>query len=84
MDVMVVVNAPLEEPRPGDAARRRGRSRRAPAHGRPDSAGRKVKRADYVIENSGDLATLDGEVARLIEWLKMKSEVEKRGAESGE
>src|SRR5574341_48041 len=85
MDVMVVVNAPLEErlarvmQRDGveEAAVRRRMARQIPLE-------EKVKRADYVIENSGDLATLDGEVARLIEWLKMKSEGEKPRAESGE
>jgi dephospho-CoA kinase len=37
----------------------------------------KVKCANYVIENTGDLAALDEEVARLIEWLRAKSEGQK-------
>jgi dephospho-CoA kinase len=32
----------------------------------------KAKRANYVVENTGDLAALDGAVARLIEWLKAR------------
>jgi dephospho-CoA kinase len=75
MDVMVVVNAPMATrvarvmQRDGvdETAVRRRMANQLPLED-------KVKRADYVIENTGDLAALDGEVARLIEWLKAKSE----------
>jgi dephospho-CoA kinase len=71
MDAMVVVTAPLEKrlawvmQRDGvdEAAVRRRMANQIPLE-------EKVKRADYVIENTGDLAVLDGEVAQLIEWLK--------------
>jgi dephospho-CoA kinase len=33
----------------------------------------KVKRADYVIENSGDLVALDASVNKLIDWLKARA-----------
>jgi dephospho-CoA kinase len=75
MDVMVVVNAPMATriarvmQRDGvdEAAVRRRMANQLPLE-------EKVKQAGYVIENTGDLAALDGEVARLIEWLKAKSE----------
>ncbi len=75
MDVMVVVNAPMEtrivrvmqRDKMDETAVRRRMANQLPLE-------EKVKRADYVIENTGDLAALDGEVARLIEWVKAKSE----------
>jgi dephospho-CoA kinase len=75
MDVMVVVNAPLDTriarvmQRDGvdEAAVRRRMANQLPLE-------EKAERADYVIDNNGDLAALDGEVARLIEWLKAKGE----------
>lgn len=78
MDVMVVVNAPMATrfarvmQRDGvdEAAVRRRMANQIPLE-------EKVKHADYVIENTGDLAALDGEVARLIEWLQAKSEERK-------
>jgi dephospho-CoA kinase len=75
MDVMVVVNAPMatriarvmQRDSVDETAVRRRMANQLPLE-------EKVKRAGYVIENTGDLAALDGEVARLIEWLKAKSE----------
>jgi dephospho-CoA kinase len=75
MDVMVVVNAPMairiarvmQRDGVDETAVRRRMANQLPLED-------KVKRANYVIENTGDLAALDGEVARLIEWLKAKSE----------
>lgn len=74
MDVMIVVNAPLAKrlawvmQRDGvnEAAVRQRMANQLPLE-------EKVKRADYVIENSGDLAALDGAVAGLAEWLKAQS-----------
>lgn len=74
MDVMVVVNALFEKrlarvmQRDGvdEAAVRRRMANQLPLE-------EKVKRADYVIENNGDLAALDAAVARLVEWLKHKT-----------
>ncbi len=74
MDVMVVVDAPMDTriarvmQRDGvdEAAVRQRMANQIPLE-------EKVKRADYVIENSGDLAKLDGEVARLIEWLRARA-----------
>ncbi len=78
MDVMVVVNAPLNT-RLARVMQRDGVDettvRRRMANQIPLEE--KVKRAHYIVENNGDLATLDGEVARLIEWLKTKSEGQK-------
>lgn len=73
MDVMVVVNAPMPTriarvmQRDGvdETAVRRRMANQLPLE-------EKVKRANYVIENTGDLAALDEEVARLIEWLKSR------------
>ncbi|MCI0699437.1 dephospho-CoA kinase [candidate division KSB1 bacterium] len=73
MDVMVVVNAPMATrfarvmQRDGvdEAAVRRRMANQLPLE-------EKVKHANYVIENTGDLAALDGEVARLIQWLKAR------------
>jgi dephospho-CoA kinase len=73
MDVMVVVNAPLEKrlawvmQRDGvdEATVRRRMANQLPLE-------EKAKRANYVVENTGDLAALDGAVARLIEWLKAR------------
>jgi dephospho-CoA kinase len=78
MDVMVVVNAPLDTriarvmQRDGvdETAVRRRMANQIPLE-------EKVKRAHYIVENSGDLAALDGEVARLVEWLKTKSKGQK-------
>jgi dephospho-CoA kinase len=75
MDVMVVVNAPMatriarvmQRDSVDETAVRRRMANQLPLED-------KVKRADYVIENTGDLAALDGEVTRLIEWLKTKRE----------
>lgn len=74
MDVMVVVSAPLAKrlawvmQRDGvdEAAVRRRMANQLPLE-------EKVKRADYVIENSGDLAALDAAVARLIAWLQQRA-----------
>jgi dephospho-CoA kinase len=73
MDAMVVVNAPMATrvarvmQRDGvdEAAVRRRMANQLPLED-------KVKRAHYVVENTGDLAALDGEVARLISWLKAR------------
>jgi dephospho-CoA kinase len=78
MDVMIVVNAPLDTriarvmQRDGvdETAVRRRMANQVPLE-------EKVKRAHYIVENSGDLAALDGEVARLVEWLKTKSKGQK-------
>jgi dephospho-CoA kinase len=78
MDVMIVVNAPLDTriarvmQRDGvdETAVRRRMANQIPLE-------EKVKRAHYIVENSGDLAALDGEVARLVEWLKTKSKGQK-------
>jgi len=75
MDVMVVVNAPMatriarvmQRDSVDETAVRRRMANQLPLED-------KAQRANYVIENTGDLAALDEEVARLIEWLKMKSE----------
>jgi len=74
MDAMVVVSAPLPQriervkQRDGadEAAIRRRMANQIPLE-------EKVKRADYVVENSGDLAQLDLEVSQLIKWLHQKS-----------
>ena len=74
MDVMVVVSAPLAKrlawvmQRDGvdEAAVHRRMASQLPLE-------EKVKRADYVIENSGDLATLDAAVVRLIAWLQQRA-----------
>ncbi|MGH7451156.1 MAG: dephospho-CoA kinase [bacterium] len=73
MDMMVVVNAPLDTrtarvmQRDGvdETAVRRRMANQIPLE-------EKVKHADYVIENSGDLAALDREVARLISLLNAR------------
>jgi dephospho-CoA kinase len=78
MDVMVVVNAPMatrivrvmQRDDVDEAAVRRRMANQLPLE-------EKVKCANYVIENTGDLAALDEEVARLIEWLRAKSEGQK-------
>lgn len=74
MDVMIVVNAPLAKrlawvmQRDGvnESAVRQRMANQLPLE-------EKVKRADYVIANSGDLAALDQAVAGLAEWLKVQS-----------
>lgn len=74
MDVMIVVNAPMATriarvmQRDGvdETAVRRRMANQLPLE-------EKAKQADYVIENTGDLAALDVEVARLIEWLKARA-----------
>jgi dephospho-CoA kinase len=74
MDVMVVVSAPMSKrltwvmQRDGvdEAAVQRRMANQIPLE-------EKVKRADYVIENSGDLATLDASVNKLIDWLKARA-----------
>ncbi len=74
MDVMVVVSAPLAKrlawvmQRDGvdEAAVRRRMASQLPLE-------EKVNRADYVIENSGDLAMLDAAVVRLIAWLQQRA-----------
>jgi dephospho-CoA kinase len=73
MDVMVVVNAPMttriarvmQRDSMDETAVRRRMANQLPLE-------EKVKHADYVIENTGDLAALDGEVARLISWLNAR------------
>lgn len=74
MDVMIVVNAPLAKrliwvmQRDGvnETAVRQRMANQLPLE-------EKVNHADYVIENSGDLAALDQAVAELVEWLKVQS-----------
>ncbi len=74
MDVMVVVSAPMAKrlawvmQRDGvdEAAVHRRMANQIPLE-------EKVKRADYVIENNGDLTTLDAEVAQLINWLNQRA-----------
>lgn len=74
MDVMVVVSAPMSKrlawvmQRDGvdEAAVHRRMANQIPLE-------EKVKRADYVIENSGDLVTLDASVNKLIDWLKARA-----------
>ena len=74
MDVMVVVSAPISKrlawvmQRDGvdEAAVHRRMANQIPLE-------EKVKRADYVIENSGDLVTLDASVNKLIDWLKARA-----------
>ncbi|MDZ7290902.1 MAG: dephospho-CoA kinase [candidate division KSB1 bacterium] len=74
MDAMVVVNAPLEKrlawvmQRDGvdEAAVRQRMANQLPLE-------EKVKRADYVIHNDGDLKRLDQEVARLIVMLRERA-----------
>jgi dephospho-CoA kinase len=74
MDAMVVVSAPMEKRLAwvmqrddvDEAAVRQRLANQIPLE-------EKVKRADYVIENSGNFAALDEAVARLGEWLKAQS-----------
>ncbi|MDZ7359413.1 MAG: dephospho-CoA kinase [candidate division KSB1 bacterium] len=74
MDVMVVVSAPISKrlawvmQRDGvdEAAVHRRMANQIPLE-------EKVKRADYVIENSGDLVALDASVNKLIDWLKARA-----------
>jgi len=74
MDVMVVVSALMKNrlarvmQRDGvdEAAVHRRMANQIPLE-------EKVKRADYVIENNGDLAALDEAVAGLVDWLKEQS-----------
>ena len=74
MDVMVVVNAPMAT-RIARVMQRDGMDetavRRRMANQLPLEE--KVKRANYVIENSGDLETLDAAVNKLVDWLKSRS-----------
>lgn len=73
MDVMVVVNAPMatriarvmQRDKMDETAVRRRMANQLPLED-------KVKRAGYVIENTGDLAALDGEVTRLLSWLNAR------------
>ena len=75
MDVMVVVSASMEKrikwimQRDGvdEAAVHRRMANQIPVE-------EKVKRANYVIENNGDLARLDEEVAKLMDWLKARAD----------
>lgn len=79
MDMMVVVSAPLAQrlawvmQRDGvdEAAVRRRMASQLPLE-------EKVNRADYVIENSGDLAALDAEVGKLITWLEAQAKLRDR------
>jgi dephospho-CoA kinase len=74
MDLMVVVSAPMAR-RLAWVMQRDGVDEAA-VHRRMAnqlSLEEKVKRADYVIENNGDLAALDAAVALLVEWLKVQS-----------
>jgi len=74
MDVMVVVSAPISK-RLAWVMQRDGVDEAA-VHRRMANQillEEKVKRADYVIENSGDLVTLDASVNKLIDWLKARA-----------
>lgn len=70
MDLMVVVNAPLEQrlarvqQRDGvdEASVRRRMANQLPME-------EKVRRADYVIQNDGDLHQLSTAVSKLVSWL---------------
>jgi dephospho-CoA kinase len=74
MDVMVVVSAPMDQrlrrimQRDGvdEAAVHRRIATQLPIE-------EKVKRADFVIENDGDLETLDDKVEKLLQWLHAKA-----------
>ncbi len=79
MDVMVVVSAPMEKrlawimQRDGmdEAAVHRRMANQIPLE-------EKVKRADYVIENSGDFVALDAEVSKLSNWLETRANLHNR------
>lgn len=73
MDLMVVVNAPLEK-RIARVMQRDGVDRAAVEQRLRNQMPleEKVKRANYVVENHGDFAQLDKEVDRLIAWLKQR------------
>jgi dephospho-CoA kinase len=73
MDVMVVVNAPMDT-RIARVMQRDGVDETAVRRRMANQIllEEKVKRANYVIENTGDLAALDGEVARLVSWLNAR------------
>ncbi|MDZ7269008.1 MAG: dephospho-CoA kinase [candidate division KSB1 bacterium] len=74
MDVMVVVYASLENrikwimQRDGidEAAVRRRMANQLPLE-------EKVRRADYVVENTGDLQQLDRAVEQLVKWLRARA-----------
>jgi dephospho-CoA kinase len=73
MDLMVVVNAPLEK-RIAWVMQRDGVDKAAVEQRLANQMPleEKVKRANYVVENTGDLTLLDKEVDRLIAWLKQR------------
>ncbi len=75
MDLMVVVNAPLEQrlvrvqQRDGvdEASVRRRMANQLPME-------EKVRRADYVIQNDGDLHQLSTAVSKLVSWMYERAE----------
>lgn len=75
MDLMVVVNAPLEarlvrvQQRDGvdEASVRRRMENQLPME-------EKVRRADYVIQNDGDLHQLSTAVSKLVSWMYERAE----------
>lgn len=74
IDLMVVVNAPLEK-RIAWVMQRDGVDRAAVEQRLRNQMPleEKVKRASYVVENTGDLALLDKEVDRLLAWLRQRA-----------
>jgi dephospho-CoA kinase len=74
MDAMVVVSAPMakrvawvmQRDSVDEAAVHRRMANQIPLE-------EKVRRANYVIENSGDLAMLDEETTKLMDWLKARA-----------
>ena len=77
MDLMVVVNAPLEarllrvQQRDGvdEASVRRRMENQLPME-------EKIRRADYVIQNDGDLQQLSTAVSKLVSWMYERAEGE--------
>lgn len=75
MDLMVVVNAPLEQrlvrvqQRDGvdEASVRRRMANQLPME-------EKIRRADYVIQNDGDLHQLSTAVSKLVSWMYERAE----------
>ncbi len=73
MDVMVVVSAPMNQRIP--RVMQRDGVDEAAVHRRIAaqlSIEEKIKRADFVIENDGDLQALDKKVKQLLQWLHTK------------
>jgi dephospho-CoA kinase len=74
MDVMIVVSAPMNQRIP--RVMQRDGVDEAAVHRRIVAQlpiEEKIKRADFVIENDGDLPALDKKVSRLMEWLQQKA-----------